>query len=108
MSETPNEKCPSMTEKHEHPITDEHLAACLKSGGRSCSGGRNAYSLARELEKKAAKAELALGSARYLLMDWEDGRGADDLAEKVGLPVEVVTNALRRIFESNSQENPHA
>lgn len=85
------------------PITDEHLAACLRSGGRSCSGGRNAYWIARELEKKAAKAELALGSARYLLMDWEDGEGADVLAEKVGLPVEVVTNALRRIFEPNGE-----
>lgn len=34
------------------PITDKHQADCLRSGGRTCSGGRNAYWLARKLERQ--------------------------------------------------------
>lgn len=34
------------------PRTDAHQSACLRSGGRSCEGGRNAYWLARQLERE--------------------------------------------------------
>jgi hypothetical protein len=34
----------------ETPRTDKHQSDCLWSGGRSCSGGNNAYALARQLE----------------------------------------------------------
>lgn len=36
------------------PITDKHESDCLRLGGRSCSGGRNAYWLARKMERQNA------------------------------------------------------
>ncbi len=38
------------------PETDAHQSACLRSGGRSCDGGRNAYWLARKLERERDEA----------------------------------------------------
>ena len=34
------------------PRTDAHQSACLRSGGRTCTEGRNAYWLARQLERE--------------------------------------------------------
>ena len=44
----------------ETPRTDAHQSACLRSGGRSCGDGRNAYWLARQLERENIKMRVAL------------------------------------------------
>jgi hypothetical protein len=44
----------------ETPRTDAHQSACLRSGGRSCEGGRNAYWLARQLERENVQMLAAL------------------------------------------------
>ena len=48
------------------PRTDAHQSACLRSGGRSCDGGRNAYWLARQLERENVQMLAVLEDlARY-------------------------------------------
>jgi hypothetical protein len=48
------------------PRTDAHQSDCLKTGGRSCDMGRNAYWLARKLEEENGEMmEILLDLAKY-------------------------------------------
>ncbi len=54
------------------PRTNAHQAECLRSGGRSCDGGRNAYWLARELERELHEtqdANIRLGKKLAAVLD---------------------------------------
>ena len=57
------------------PRTDAHQSACLRSGGRSCEGGRNAYWLARQLERENVQMLEAL---KGVLSAWGGHMRDDD------------------------------